>query len=238
VNLWRAIRLTIVLLLLIVALVWVSRTPVATDRVNLFITAVIGAVTTVYALFTFEILLQNQQMAKAALKSTSLMEQSLRFAHAANLLYGTITVKDPTFKSNGDQITPIENDDYKRAISESNSGNQAEFVFAVVKNKGQGSATNLTIEATYSIIDSSSINREATVAKHASVQVLEPKKSVALCIFISKIPTADDSVSLISAQVTAGDFYRDSVGDPPMRIETNPRNHHVDRAADCVIRLS
>jgi hypothetical protein len=226
-------------IVLAVALVWVWRTDARPERVNLFIAAVIGAVTTIYALFTYEILVQNQTMAKAALDSSTLMERSLRFSHTPNLLYETINTKDPTFKSTGGSIIPIQNDDYKRALTEFDEGaEQKEFVFAVVKNRGQGAATNVDIESTYNITDSSSPNRESSVTKHASVQLLEPKTGVALCIFISKVPTSDDRVSLASAQLTAGDFYRDAIKEPPQQVSIDPRMHHIEQSTNCVVRLA
>lgn len=235
----RSTRMLIVVSLLAVALVWVWRTDVKPERVNLFIAAVIGAVTAIYALFTYEIVIQNQTMAKAALDSSTLMERSLRFSHTANLLYETINTKDPTFRSNGNSVIPIENSDFKRAVAEfSEGGGQKEFVFAVVKNKGQGAATNVNIEVTYNITDSSNPNRESSVTKHASVQILEPKTEVALCIFISKVPTPDDQVSLVSAHLIAGDFYRDAIKEPPQQIVIDPRSHHIELATDCVVRLA
>jgi hypothetical protein len=228
----------IAVILLAVALLWVWRTDARPERVSLFIAAVIGAVTAIYALFTYEILLQNQTMAKAALDSSTFMERSLRFSHSANLLYETINTKNPTFESTSGPVTPIENDDYKRALTEFHEGGeQKEFVFAVVKNKGHGAATNLNIEAKYNITDSSNPNRESSVTKHASVQVLEPKTGVALCIFISKVPTTDDRVSLVSARLTAGDFYRDAIKEPPQRINIDPRMHQTEQATGCVVRL-
>jgi hypothetical protein len=235
----RTIRMLMAGIVLAVALVWVWRTDARPERVNLFIAAVIGAVTTIYALFTYEILVQNQTMAKAALDSSTLMERSLRFSHTPNLLYETINTKDPTFKSTGGSIIPIQNDDYKRALTEFDEGaEQKEFVFAVVKNRGQGAATNVDIESTYNITDSSSPNRESSVTKHASVQLLEPKTGVALCIFISKVPTSDDRVSLASAQLTAGDFYRDAIKEPPQQVSIDPRMHHIEQSTNCVVRLA
>ncbi|MGD1106112.1 MAG: hypothetical protein ABR865_03645 [Terracidiphilus sp.] len=229
----------VVVILLVVALVWVSQTDARPERVSLFVAAVIGAVTAIYALFTYEMLLQNQTMAKAALDSSVLMERSLRFSQTASLLYETRNTKDPTFKSAAGHVTPIENEDYKRALTEfSEGGAQMEFVFAVVKNMGQGSATNLSIEASYNLIDSSNPNRESTVTKRASVPILESRKGVALCIFISKVPTPDDRVSLISAHLAAGDFYRDAIKELPQQVDIDPHTHHFERAADCVVRLA
>jgi hypothetical protein len=75
----RKERLGLVISFLALAFVWLYRTKIDPGRVSLFITAVIGAVTTIYALFTFEILLQNQDMAKAAVDSSRFMERGLRF---------------------------------------------------------------------------------------------------------------------------------------------------------------
>ena len=234
----RGIRMLLVVLLLAGALAWVWRTDAKPERVNLFVAAVIGAVTAIYALFTYELVIQNQTMAKAALDSSELMERSLRFSHTANLLYETINTKDPTFKSAGGSVVPYENDDYRRALAEFGGGaEQKEFVFAIVKNKGQGPATNLTIEVVYNITDSSNPNRESTVSKHASIQILEPQIAVALCIFISKVPTQDDRVSLASARIISGDFYRDAIQEAPLQIDLDLRKHHVERDPGCVVRI-
>ena len=169
-------RLSVAALLTLGALVWVWRTNAPPQRVSLFITAAIGAVTIVYALFTYEILIQNQRMAKAASDSSALMERSLRFSHAANLIYETVNTKDPTFKSTDGSIVPIDNPDYKRAVNESSEGGaQTEFVFAVIKNEGQGPATNVSITAAYSITDSSNVNRDSSVTKRATVQIVKSK---------------------------------------------------------------
>jgi len=238
-RLGRKGRLALVALLLVVALVYVWRTKVDPSRVGLFVTAVIGAVTTIYALFTYEMLLQNQAMAKAAVESTTVMERSLRFSHTPLLLYRTVNTKDPTFSGRAASLTPIDNDDYKRARAEyAGGGEQKEFVFAVVRNKGQGAATNLSIEAEYKITDSSNPNRDSSVAKQASVQILEPEKAVALCIFISKVPTADDRVALVSARLTTSDFYRDAINEPPQQIDIDIRRHHVELEPGCVIRVA
>jgi hypothetical protein len=232
-------RLTLVTVLLAVALLSVWRTKVDPSRVSLFVTAVIGAVTAIYALFTYEMLLQNQAMAKAAVDSSTLMERSLRFSHTPNLLYQTINRKDPTFKVPAGSVTPVDNDDYKRALTEFGTGDQQkEFVFAVVQNKGQGPATNMNIEAVYNITDSSNPNRDAQVTKQASVQILEAGKAVALCIFISKVPTADDRVALVSARITTSDFYRDAISEPSQKIDVDIMKHHVELDPGCVVRLA
>jgi hypothetical protein len=183
-------------------------------------------------------LLQNQAMAKAAVNSSVLMERSLRFSHTPNLLFQTINTKDPTFPTRKESLTTVDNDDYKRALSEFSAGQQKEFVFAVVENKGQGAATNLTIDVVYNITDSSNPNRNTSVTKQASPQILEPGKAVALCIFISKVPTADDRVALVSAHLTTSDFYRDAIGESAQQINIDVSKHHVETEQGCVVRVS
>ena len=235
----RALRMLIAAAILATALVWVWQTDAKPERVNLSIAAVIGAVTAIYALLTYEILLQNQTMAKAALDSSTFMEQSLRFSHTPCLLYETVNTKDPTFRSTQGSVVPFDNADYKRALNEFNKGEgQNEFVFAIVKNKGQGAATNLDIEAVYNITDSSNPNRETSVTKQASIQILESKAGVALCILISKVPTADDRVTLVSAHLKAGDLYRDAIKEPAQQIDIDAQTNHLEQAADCVLRLA
>jgi hypothetical protein len=235
----RTIRIILAIGLVAGGFFWVLRTDAKPEKVNLIIAATIGAVTTIYALFTYEILVQNQKMAKAALDSATYMERSLRFTYTPNLLFRTMNTKDPTFSSLQGTITPIENADYKRAVAEYTSGNeQKEFVFALVENKGQGMATKLDIEATYDITDSSSPNRESSVTKRTSVQILEPNKGIALCIFISKIPTPDDQVTLVSARLISSDFYRDGIGEPLRELVIDKKAHHVELASNCVVRLA
>jgi len=236
-SLGRKGRLASVGTLLVLAMMGVWRAKIDPSRMSLLVTAVIGAVTSIYALFTYEILLQNQEMAKAAVDSTKVMERSLRFSHAPNLIYQTINTKDPTFQAKEGLIRPIDNDDYKRARTEFTGGEQKEFVFALVQNKGQGAATNLTIEASYNITDSSNPNRNTSVVKEASAQILEPGCAVALCIFISKVPTADDRVALVSARLRTSDFYRDAIDEPALEINVDVGKHHVESDPNCVVRL-
>jgi len=149
----------------------------------LYITAIIGAATTVYALITYEMLLQNQTMAQAAGDSTKVMERTLRFSYAPNLLYRTLNTKDPTLQT-GKGFTPFNNDDYTRALREFNEGGQPkEFVFAIIQNVGRGPATNLTMEAKYNVWDTNNPNKNYSVNRTASMQILEPNNSVAVCIY-------------------------------------------------------
>lgn len=232
------IRLLIVVGPLIWALHWVWNTDVRPEKVSLAIAAVIGAVTTIYALFTYEILLQNQKMASAAFASTKLMEQNLRFSHSPNLFYKTISTKDPNFDPTK-HIFPINNDDYKLALSVFGEGGvEREFVFAIISNKGRGAATNLTVDTIYNVINNSSTTREATLNKRAAVPILEPNSAVALCIFITKIPTPGDRVTLVSASLIAGDFYRDSIKESPQTIKIKPTIHQVEPETNCVVLLA
>ena len=114
---------------------------------------------------------------------------------------------------------------------------QTEFVFAVVQNVGRGSATNLSIEAQYRIQDSSSANPSYTVTKQASVQILPSDQSIALCIFVSKVPTGDDGVELISASVAASDNYRDALQEPPQKIKVDNNKHRPESDPTCVIQM-
>jgi len=238
-NWARGLRLLIVMGLLIAALRWVWKTDAKPEKVSLAIAAVVCAASIIYALFTYEILIQNQAMAKAASDSSDLMEKSLRFSHTPNLLYKTVSTKDPTFASAGTAIVPIDNADYKRAVVEFGGGGaQCEFVFAIISNEGQGAATNLKIEATYEVSDSSNPNRDARLVKQASVQIVPPKTATALCIFISKIPTPNDGVTLVASRLSAGDFYRDAIKEAPQKIEIYPATHHIEREADGVVKLA
>jgi hypothetical protein len=226
-------------ILLVAALAWAFRTGIAPDRASLIVTAVIGAATITYALFTYEILVQNERTAEAALRSATLMERSLRFSNSAKLLYETISTKDLTLRSIEDPPTLIENVDLKRARTDfKEDEKQREFIFAVVRNKGQGSATSLSIEATYNITDGSNANRDTSVTKRASVPILEPKKAVALLVSISSVPTPDDRAALVSAHLISGDLYRDALEEPALRVNITPDTHVLSQAADCVVRLA
>ena len=164
-SLGRISRLAVVAALLVAGFVWIQRTTLDLPRVNLYIAAAIGAITIVYALLTYEILIQNQAMAQAAVDSTKLTERGLRFSYTPNLHFRTVNTKDPFFRENK-EITPFDNDDYRRALAEQGNEPQGqEFVFAVVKNVGRGAATNLNVEAQYKITDSRNVNKESVVTK-------------------------------------------------------------------------
>jgi hypothetical protein len=233
----RTARLLAVLAVLVAGGVWVHRTPIEPNRVNLWVGALIGAVTTVYALFTFEILLQNQSMAKAAVASVDLAERSLRFSYSSNLQYKTFNTKDPTFGSR-DDIAPIDTEYYRKALAEPvGEQQQKEFVFAIIRNVGRGPATNLKVVAVYNVTDSSSAAKEYSLTRQADVQILEPARAVALCIFFSKVPTRDDQVKLDSAKMSTSDIYRDALGERPLEITVDRSSHHSESEAGCAVQL-
>jgi hypothetical protein len=233
----RLARLAVVVVLLAGGYLWIHQTSVDPNRVSLYIAATIGAVTTIYALFTYEILLQNRSMAQAAVDSVALTERALRFSYTESLLYQTINTKDPSFKLQED-ITPIENDDYARAVAEQGDEQQEkEYVFAIVKNVGRGAATSLNLQAEYTITDSSSANRRYVVNKEATVQVLEPNKAIALCVFFSKVPTRNDQVQLVSATIRSSNFYRDALREPAQQVTIGVNNHKVDCEQSCVVQV-
>jgi hypothetical protein len=237
-TLWRVFRLTVVAAFLTFGFFWVRRSSVEPAQVSLYVTAVIGAVTTVYALFTYEILLQNQAMAKAAVDSTALTERSLRFSYTENLTFRTVNTKDPLFPKSSYRVTPVDNEDFRRAVDErSGEGQQGEFVFAVVRNVGRGAATDLLIEAEYRVTDSSNINKNVSVTKQAIVQILEPDCAIALCIFVSKVPTRDDKVELVWAATTSSNFYRDALKEHAQKIAVDPDSHHTECEPTCILRL-
>jgi len=228
--------LTVFVLSAIFVFAW--RTKLDPNRVSLLLTAAICAATVLYASLTFEILLRNQSMAKAASDSTTIMERGLRFSHASNLHFRTLITKDPTFQNTPD-CTPIKNEDYQNAIrlTQGNTG-QMEFVFCVVKNVGNGPATNLGISTEYRVSDTSNAMVHINVPKSAEVQLLETDHSIALLVYLFKVPTADDKAEIVRAVMTSSDAYRDAVQEQPITSTITPRNHHVESDAGSIARLS
>jgi hypothetical protein len=232
------IRLLLLVALLVAGIVFIWRTPIEPSRVTLLVTAVICAVTAIYAGITYEIFLQNQAMSQATTESAKVMERSLRFSYAANLLYRTLNTKDPTLATRVGFI-PVDNDDYKRAMREyGEAGQQKEFVFAVVQNVGRGLATNVSVDARYNITDTNNANSTYLMTKQAAAQILEPGKAIALCIYVSRVPTADDRVEIISATITASDSYRDALSELPNTTTIEPRNHQRESDQGCLIHIA
>jgi hypothetical protein len=228
----------VVALLVAAALLYLWFTPLDDQRAMRLTTIVIAAVTAIYALITYEILTHNRAMAEASMRSAHLMEQSLRFSFAPNLLFLTVNTKDPTFAERPGW-NPIRNEDYDRALREYvGSGQQREFVFAAVRNVGRGPATRMTIEATYQIRDTANPNQTFTRTQNATVQLVEPNRAVALFVYVSRAPTPDDRVTLVSARITSSDSYRDALSEAPVQQEINPQRHTVEADEHCVIRMT
>jgi hypothetical protein len=209
------------------------------NRTALVLTAAICAATIIYVSLTFEILLQNRSMAKAASESAVLMERGLRFSHAANLHYQTIITRDPRLQ-NRKGCTPVENEEYRNAMRliQGNAQQQMEFVFCIVKNVGHGAATNIKIITEYRVKDTSNAIAQVNVPKVADVQLLEPDKSIALLVYLFKVPTTDDKAEIVQATLTSSDAYRDAIREQPVTITIKAQDHHSDLEAGCVARLS
>jgi hypothetical protein len=232
------IRLVVTILVIGAIFTFAWRTKLNPERVSLLFTAAICAATVLYVSLTFEILLRNQSMANAASDSAILMERGLRFSHAANLHYRTIINKDLTLQ-NKKGCTPVENDDYANAMRLTHgSEQQLEFVFCVVQNVGHGAATNLRIEAEYKIQDTSNPITHITVPKAADVQLLESGKSVALLIYLFKVPTTGDKAEIVQALMRSSDAYRDAIQEKPITITINSKDHHFEADPGCIARLS
>jgi hypothetical protein len=235
----RWVRMLILCVALACALIWAWKTNLRPERTTLLVTAVIGALTAVYALFTYEILLQNQTMAEAALESARLTERSLRFSHSGNLTFATRSTRGVQIEAELIGVSAVKNKDYERAVAmAAEGGDQTEFVYAIIENKGKGTATNVSVEAEYRIVDSSNPNGESVLTKHAAIPLVEPSYGFALCIFMARTPTPNDSVILIRAKITSSDFYREAISEPVLTIAILPETHHTDQASSGVIRLA
>jgi len=231
------IRMAVVLVILCAGFYFVWHTQIDPGHVNLYVATVICGVTIFYALVTFEILGQNQAMAKAATDSTQLTERALRFSYSPSLIFQTISTKDPNF-ANYENLEIVKDEDYRNALTEyGEGGGQKEFVFAFVQNMGRGSATNLDVQTEYSIVNSSSPNKNYSVNRSAQIQILKPEHSIALCICIYKVPTAGDKATLVSASLTASDFYRDAVKEPPQQILIAAAQHQHAVETNSVVQI-
>lgn len=232
------LRQLFTLLVILTIFVLALRLKLDPNRTALVLTAAICAATIIYVSLTFEILLQNRSMAKAASESAILMERGLRFSHAANLHYQTIITRDPKLQ-NRKGCAPVENEEYRNAMRliQGNT-QQMEFVLCMVKNVGHGAATNIKITTEYRVKDTSNAIAQVNVPKVADVQLLEPDKSIALLVYLFKVPTADDKAEIVQATVTSSDAYRDAIREQPVTITINAQDHHYEMEAGCVARLS
>jgi hypothetical protein len=222
-------------LVLVFAHLWKNQSD--STRATLLVTMVIAALTGVYAVLTFEIVLQNQKMSKAASESASVMERSLRFSHAPNLTFTTLITADPTLTSENN-VTVYKNEDYLRACKDAPaSGQSVEFVFAVVKNVGKGAATKVHLTARYDVTETTNPNFKFSVSRGASVALLEPDRSLALIIHVARVPSVEDGVELMSATLSCGDFYRDALGEAPQEHSFTAANNSVQVNAGCKLAV-
>jgi hypothetical protein len=234
---WKPLlRLLLVLFALTLIFVYIWRHQADANRATLLVTMVIAALTAVYAVLTFEIVLQNQKMTKAASESASVMERSLRFSYAPNLIFVTLVTKDPTLVSENN-FTPYKNADYSRACKDLPEGeHEMEFVFAVVRNVGKGPATKVQLKAQYDVKEKTNPNYNFTVAREASAALVEPDNAIALIIHVASSPSEGDGVQLSSAALSCGDFYRDALGEPPQKLTFTGANNTVKVNDRCKLK--
>jgi hypothetical protein len=238
-NKARVVRLAFAFLLVVGAAWWYMHTQRKSDDVTLLVTFVICVVTAIYSLLTFEILLENQSMARATRDSASLMEKSLRFPSSAHLSFRTVATKNPHIENLISGVLPYRNADFARAIEIFQGGNsEADFVFAVVENKGPGTATKLVFDAIYSIVDSGSENKNLNVQKTATIPILGVGAGIAICVFISRLPTPGDGASLASASIRNSDFYRDAINEPSQTTNIGDSDHQTELLADSSLKIS
>ncbi|MGB8989341.1 MAG: hypothetical protein WCC37_22275, partial [Candidatus Sulfotelmatobacter sp.] len=126
---------------------------------TLLLTMVSVGLTAVYVILTFEIVLQNQKMTRAAFETAGVMERSLRLSYSPSITFTTQLTKDPTLGSLGSSCIPYRNEDFERAIGEfPGTGETMEFVFAIVRNVGKGTATKVQLSAQYEVQEQANPN--------------------------------------------------------------------------------
>ena len=126
------------------------------------------------------------------------------------------------------------NEDYLRAYKDLPAAAQGvEFVFAVVRNVGKGSATKVHLQARYEITESANPNFRFSVSRAATVALLKPDKSLALIIHVARAPAVQDGAELISATLSCGDFYRDALGEAPQEHSFTAASNSVQVNAGC-----
>lgn len=112
----RTARLSFIVISVLLSCAWFKHTQRKSDDVTLLVTFVICVVTAVYSLLTFEILIENQTMARAAKESAALMEKSLRFPSSAHLSFRTIGTKSVEIAKLLAGVSPHRNADFSRAL--------------------------------------------------------------------------------------------------------------------------
>lgn len=234
-NYWRPLLLVVGLGVCLYA-IWRIQLP--EPEMSKLSSLVIILITGVYAIFTFEILLANRAMAETSNRSARIMEQSLQFSLAPNLVFFTTVTKDPSLTSIP-KCRVLDNDDHRRALRELATGSgQMEFVYGVVRNIGRGSATKLAFAANYKIKDTANPNATYSVERRGNVQSLDPESAVAFCIYIAKVPTPDDHVEFIRAEFSTSDSYRDASSEPKVTRVFKPEDNEVMKDEECLLRVT
>src|SRR5258708_38263776 len=96
-------------------LVWIWRLSLPEAQTNKLISIVVIAVTALYALLTFEILMQNRSMAESSAKSVGISERSLRLSFEPRLRFYSLVTKDLRLAA-VDACRIVPTDEYKRAL--------------------------------------------------------------------------------------------------------------------------
>jgi len=233
-----ALRVAAVGVILAIVFRYIWKAQVDAGHATLFLTMVSVGLTAVYVMLTFEIVLQNQKMTRATFESAGVMERSLRLSYSPNIAFATHITKNPALVELGYSCIPHRNEDYDRALRELPGAGQAmEFVFAVIRNVGRGTATRVQLSAIYEVQEQANPNFRYRVTKQANIPLLEPNQALALTIHICRSPSVGDGVKLESAEVTFGDFYRDALGEAALTQDFAAPNSYVAKSENCTLVL-
>lgn len=230
------LRVIVIGLALAFVLHYIWKSQLDPSHTSLLLTMVSVALTAVYVVLTFEIVLQNQKMTHAAFESAGVMERSLRLSYSPSIALVTCVTKYPELAELEFHCSPIKNDDYDRAIKEHPAGDRSmEFVFAIIRNVGTGKATKLQMSVRYEVQEQANPNLKYSVAKEASIPLLESGQALALIIHICRTPSAGDGVKLQSASIQWGDFYRDALLEAAQVQEFTAANSSTSKDRECTL---
>ncbi len=113
------------------------------------------------------------------------------------------------------------------------AGQTVEYVFAVIKNIGKGSATKVQFKARYNVRETTNPNYEFSVTRDANLAVLEADKGLAVIIHVGRSPSDGDGVELETVSLTCGNFYADALGEEPRTHTFTAANSTVQISGDC-----
>lgn len=237
---WRATMLRVIGVAIVLALVlrYIWRSQLDSGHSTLLLTMVSVGLTAVYVVLTFEIVLQNQKMTRATFESAGVMERSLRLSYSPNMAFATHITRNPKLGDLGYPCVAHRNEDYERALREQPDAGQAmEFVFAIIRNVGRGTATKVQLTTAYEVQEQANPNFTYKVTKRANIPLLEPNQALALTIHICRSPSAGDGIKLESADVSFGDFYRDALGEATLNQQFAAANSYVAKSENCTLVL-